>query len=172
MKHDGFQCGICERSFAHRALNHSTKSSHVCRKPKQLAPLCDENQTPSMWISGTSHHWCQIWHPHINKPIVTKLEHGVKLCRCLDPYGERDLNPIHFTYILEIKDIIKLNTNPWLNIKCWVFVHVPNALLVFLVQVGNILESYEIIPCHLLTWICLCPPNFFMLVINLFHNVP
>jgi hypothetical protein len=24
---------------------------------------------------------------------------------------------------------------------------------------------------HPLTHICLCPPNFFMLVINLFHNV-
>jgi len=25
---------------------------------KWLAPLCDENRTPSMWIGGTSHHWC------------------------------------------------------------------------------------------------------------------
>ncbi len=31
MKHDGFQCGICKRSFAHMAFNHSTKSSHICQ---------------------------------------------------------------------------------------------------------------------------------------------
>ncbi len=31
MKHDGFQFGICKRSFARKAFNHSTKFSHVCR---------------------------------------------------------------------------------------------------------------------------------------------
>ncbi len=31
MKHNGFECGICERSFAHMAFNHLTESSHVCR---------------------------------------------------------------------------------------------------------------------------------------------
>ncbi len=25
---------------------------------KWFTPLCDENQTPSMWIGGTSHHCC------------------------------------------------------------------------------------------------------------------
>jgi hypothetical protein len=44
---------------------------------------------------------------------MTQLEHGWKLCKCLDPYGEWDLNPINLTYILDMKYIIKtLNTNP------------------------------------------------------------
>jgi hypothetical protein len=86
-----------------------------------LAPICDENQTPSMWIGGTSHVGakCGI---HKNSSDVTKLEHGLKLLRCLDPYGEWDLNPIHFTCILQIKNIIRMSTNPWLNRKCRVFV--------------------------------------------------
>jgi len=43
--------------------------------------------------------------------FMTKFEHGLKLCRCLDPYGERDLNLIHLTCILEIKNIIRMSTN-------------------------------------------------------------
>jgi hypothetical protein len=31
MKHDGFQFDICKKSFAHKAFNHSNKSSHVCQ---------------------------------------------------------------------------------------------------------------------------------------------
>jgi len=31
MNYNGFQCGICERSFVRMAPNHSTKSLHVCR---------------------------------------------------------------------------------------------------------------------------------------------
>ncbi len=38
-----------------------------------------------------------------NKPIVTELQHGLKLCRCLDACDQRDMNRIHLTYILEIK---------------------------------------------------------------------
>jgi len=49
---------------------------------------------------------------HRNKLAMTKLEHGLKLRRCLNPYGERDLNPFHLTCSLEIKDIIRMNTNP------------------------------------------------------------
>jgi hypothetical protein len=59
---------------------------------------------------------------HRNKPIMTELEHGLKLHRGLDPYGERDMNPIHLTYILEIKNIIKMNASPWLNGKRHVYV--------------------------------------------------
>jgi hypothetical protein len=54
---------------------------------------------------------------HKNKPIATKLEHGLNMHRCLDPYGGKDMNPIHFTYILKIKNIIRMSTNPWLNGK-------------------------------------------------------
>jgi hypothetical protein len=78
---------------------------------------------------------------HRNKPIMTKLEHGLKLCRCLDASSERDMNPIHLTYILEIKNIIKMSTNPWLNRKHQVCLQTPSALFVLLVQVGDILES-------------------------------
>jgi hypothetical protein len=49
---------------------------------------------------------------HRNKPVVIELQHGLKLHRCLDLYGERDMNPIHFTCILEIKNIIKMSINP------------------------------------------------------------
>jgi hypothetical protein len=53
---------------------------------------------------------------HRNNPIVTQLEHGYKLYKCQDPYGEWGLNPINLTYILDRKYIIKtLNPNPWLN---------------------------------------------------------
>jgi hypothetical protein len=78
---------------------------------------------------------------HRNKPIVIELEHGLKLSRWMYPNGEKDLNPIHLTYILEIKNIIKMSTNPWLNGKCQVFVQAPSAPLVLPIQVGNILES-------------------------------
>jgi hypothetical protein len=49
---------------------------------------------------------------HKFKPIVTELEHGLKLRRCLNPYGEKDLNPFHLICSLEIKYIIRMNTNP------------------------------------------------------------
>ncbi len=49
---------------------------------------------------------------HRNKPVVIELEHGLKLHDCLDPYGERYMNPIHLTYILEIENIIRMSTNP------------------------------------------------------------
>jgi hypothetical protein len=78
---------------------------------------------------------------HRNKPIVTELEHGLKLHMCLNLYGEKDFNPIHLICILEIKDIIRMSTNPWLDGKCWVFLQVPNALFVLPIQVGDILES-------------------------------
>jgi hypothetical protein len=65
------------------------------------------------------------------KPIVTKLEHALKLCRCLDPYGEMDMNPIYLTCILEIKIIIRMNVNPWLNGKHKVCVQAPSAFLCF-----------------------------------------
>jgi hypothetical protein len=39
-----------------------------------------------------------------NNLALTKLEHGFELCRCLDPYGEGDLNLIHFTFVVKIKD--------------------------------------------------------------------
>ncbi len=48
------------------------------------------------------------------------------------------MNPIHFTCILEIKNIIKMSTNPWLNGKRRVCVQMPNAPLALLVQVGYI----------------------------------
>lgn len=54
---------------------------------------------------------------HENSPIMTKLENGLELCRCRNPYGERHLYLIHLTYILEVKDIIKVSTYPWLNIN-------------------------------------------------------
>ncbi len=116
MKHDG---PMCNRSFVRVTLNHSTKFSHVC-------------WFTITWIIGTFVWWksntinvkyvvlhivgakCDI---HKNKPIVIKLEHTLKLHRCLDVYGERDLNPIHLICILEIKNIIRMNTNPWLNGK-------------------------------------------------------
>jgi hypothetical protein len=123
-----------------------------------------------MWIGGTSHRWCQTWHPY-KQAHCAELEHGLKLHKCLDPYGERDLNPIHFICILEIKNIIRMNTNPWLNEKCRSFVEAPSAPLVFPVQVNNILESKEMIMGHLLTRICPFPPNFFVFIINLFHSV-
>ncbi len=53
---------------------------------------------------------------HRNKLIVTELDHG------LNYYGEKDMNPIHLIYLLEIKNIIRMNTNPWLNGKHWVYV--------------------------------------------------
>jgi hypothetical protein len=77
---------------------------------------------------------------HKNKPILIELEHGLKLCRCLDAYGEKDMDLIHLICILEIKNIIRMSTKPWLNRKCWVFVQPPSALLVILVQVNDILE--------------------------------
>jgi hypothetical protein len=40
---------------------------------------------------------------HRNSPIITKLEHNLKLCECMDPYGEGELNPINLTYVLKIK---------------------------------------------------------------------
>jgi hypothetical protein len=49
---------------------------------------------------------------HTNNPIVIELEHGLKLCMCLNPYGEKDMNTIHLTCILETKNIIRMNTNP------------------------------------------------------------
>ncbi len=52
------------------------------------------------------------------------------------------------------------------------FVQAPSALLVLLVQISDILELEEIIPGHVLTCIHLCPPNFFMIFINLLHGVP
>jgi len=52
-----------------------------------------------------------MWHP-LKCPVVTELEDGLKLHEYLDPYGEWDLNPIHLTFILEIKNIIMMNTNP------------------------------------------------------------
>jgi hypothetical protein len=65
---------------------------------------------------------------------VTELEDGLKLHgKHLDPYGEWDLNPIHLIYILEIKNIIMMNTNPRLNKKCGFFAQAPSALLVLLV---------------------------------------
>jgi hypothetical protein len=39
---------------------------------------------------------------HKNSPIITKLEHNLKLCKCMDPYGEGELNPINLTYVLKI----------------------------------------------------------------------
>ncbi len=147
MEHDGFQCGICERNFAQGI------------QPHVFQFMITQTTSTHVWWKSNA----------IN---VTKLEHGLKLCKCLDPYGERDLNPIHFTCILEIKNIMKMNTNPWLNEKCRVFVQAPSAPLVLPVQINNILESEEIILSHLLTCICLFPPNFFVFIINLFHNVP
>jgi len=41
---------------------------------------------------------------HGNNLVLTKLEYGLELCRCIDLYGERDLNPIHFTCVVKIKD--------------------------------------------------------------------
>jgi hypothetical protein len=55
------------------------------------------------------------------------------------------MNPIHLTYILEIENIIRMSTNPWLNGKCRVCVQVPSAPLMLPIQVGDILELYEII---------------------------
>ncbi len=133
-------------AYARRALfaKHPTIPPNLCIFvnswwSKQLAPMCDENQMPSMWTISISHVGakCGI---HKNNFVVTKLEHALKLRRCLDPYGEWDLNPIHFTCILQIKNIIKTSTNPWLNRKCQVFVQVPNALLMFPIQVRDILE--------------------------------
>jgi hypothetical protein len=40
---------------------------------------------------------------HGNNLVLTKLEYGLELCRCLDPFGEGDLNPIHFTCVVKIK---------------------------------------------------------------------
>jgi hypothetical protein len=47
MKHDGFQCGICERSSAHKALNHSTKFSHICQ-----FMITQATNTPMWWKSN------------------------------------------------------------------------------------------------------------------------
>ncbi len=41
---------------------------------------------------------------HGNNIVLIKLEYGLELCRCLDLYGERDLNPIQFTCVVKIKD--------------------------------------------------------------------
>lgn len=38
-----------------------------------------------------------------SKIHLTKLEHGLDLCRCLDIYGEVDLNPIQFTCVTKIR---------------------------------------------------------------------
>jgi len=103
---------------------------------------------------------------------VTELEHILKLHRCLDPYGERDLNPIHFTCILEIKNIIRMSTNPQLNGKRQVPMQAPNVPLMISIQVGDILESLEFILGHSFMCICPFPPNLFVLVINLLHGVP
>jgi hypothetical protein len=50
MKHDGFgfQCGICNRSFAHMAFNHSTKSSHLCQ-----FMITQATNTSMWWKSNT-----------------------------------------------------------------------------------------------------------------------
>jgi hypothetical protein len=49
---------------------------------------------------------------HGNSPIMIKLENGLELCRCRNPYGERHLDLIHLTYILKVKDIIRVSTYP------------------------------------------------------------
>jgi hypothetical protein len=49
---------------------------------------------------------------HGNSPIMSKLENHLELCRCPNPYGEKHLDLIHLTYILEIKNIIRVNTHP------------------------------------------------------------
>jgi hypothetical protein len=49
---------------------------------------------------------------HGNSSIMTKLENGLELCRCPNPYGEGHLDPIHLTYNLKVKDIIKVSTYP------------------------------------------------------------
>jgi hypothetical protein len=74
------------------------------------------------WKSNSINKWYfTLLVPNISsieiRPIVIELEHALHLCRCLDPYGERDMNPIYLTYILEIKNIIKMSANPWLNGK-------------------------------------------------------
>jgi len=50
---------------------------------KQLAFQFDEVQIPLMWTGDTSHHWCKM---SSMDPIMTKLEYGLELCRCLNPY--------------------------------------------------------------------------------------
>jgi hypothetical protein len=52
---------------------------------------------------------------HKNSPIITKLEHNLKLCECMDPNRERELNPINLTYVLKIKNVIKVTLYLWLN---------------------------------------------------------
>ncbi len=48
MKHDGFQSSICDKSFAYKALNHSTKSSHVF-----WLLIIQAIGTPMWWKSNT-----------------------------------------------------------------------------------------------------------------------
>ncbi len=75
MKHDGFQCGICENSFACRALNpfHQVFTCLLIHdNPSNWHP-CAMKKTPSMWIGGTSHRWWQMWH----------LIYNYNMCVCL-----------------------------------------------------------------------------------------
>ncbi len=72
--------------------------------------MCDEGVWSISHVIGAKYGI------HRNNPVVTQLEHGWKLCKCLDLYGEWYLNPINLTYILDMKYIIKtLNINLWLN---------------------------------------------------------
>jgi hypothetical protein len=43
---------------------------------------------------------------HWNHPIVATQVHKLQLHRSLDPNCEWDINPIYFTRILEIKNIL------------------------------------------------------------------
>jgi hypothetical protein len=88
MKHDGFQCGICERSFAHRALNHSIKFSHIC----QLV-ITQAIHTHVWWKSNAIN--VNRWYFTSLVPNMASIEIsplwpnwniGLKLRRCLDPY--------------------------------------------------------------------------------------
>jgi hypothetical protein len=63
-------------------------------------------------VMEIEHHQCELMVFHIigpkcgiqkNSHVMTKLEHGLKLHKCLDPYGEWDLSPIHLTCILNKK---------------------------------------------------------------------
>jgi hypothetical protein len=91
--HQIFACLLIHDDLATSTFVHDEIESHRCEKVV-------------FHIIGAK---CGI---HKNSPIVIELQHGLNLHRCLDPYGEWDLNPIHFMCILEIKDIIRMRTNP------------------------------------------------------------
>jgi hypothetical protein len=104
MNYDGFQSGICKRSFVRMAPNHSTKSLHV-----YWLVMIQTTSTFVQWKMNATN--VNMWYftslvPNMASIKITSCDWigaWLNVAKYFDPYGEWDLNPIHLTYILEIK---------------------------------------------------------------------